>query len=66
MTATAKALLSEFERLSEREQKDLAAEILRLCRKWEWPALTDEELTQIAEERFLTLDMEEAGNAKSG
>jgi hypothetical protein len=64
MTATARALLDKFERLSEREQKDLAAKILLLCRKWDWPALTDEELTQIAEERFLALDMEEARNAK--
>jgi len=64
MTATARALLNEFERLSLREQKDLAAEILRLCRKWDWPSVTYDELVQIAEDRFLALDREEARDAK--
>lgn len=65
MTARVKALLAEIEKLTDREKIDLTTEIVRRSGHWEYPPLTDEELTLAAEEVFLRLDKEEAEHERS-
>ncbi|MDO9289440.1 MAG: hypothetical protein Q7T83_11700 [Thermodesulfovibrionales bacterium] len=63
MTTDIKEILNTFELLSENEKKDLASEILRRTVKFDFPPLTDEDLTQSAEKLFLELDRRESQSA---
>ncbi|MFN0052941.1 MAG: hypothetical protein ACKV0T_12200 [Planctomycetales bacterium] len=54
------AILTEFEQLTEPEKEEVAAEIMRRRMQLNWPPLADDELAQIADERFTELDLEEA------
>jgi hypothetical protein len=63
MAASVADILRAFEHLSEAEQKDLAAEILRRSAHWDWPALSDEDFVLNAEQLFLELDQSEANDA---
>lgn len=65
MTKRVQAILNSFERLSKEEQKDAVGEMIRRRKQSASPPLTDEELTLIAEERFLELDRREAAAGKS-
>jgi hypothetical protein len=60
MTATVKKLLEAFDKLSEAEKHELLAQVIRRTVGAEYGSLTDEELTLVAEERFLERDKEEA------
>jgi hypothetical protein len=60
MNSRVTAILEEFESLSEAEQRDLAAEILRRSSQWDNLPLTDNELAGLAEQQFLEFDIEEA------
>lgn len=63
MTDQSRALLESFEALSHSEQREVAAEILRRTLILDYPPLTDDELVQIADERFQELDREEGQDA---
>jgi hypothetical protein len=58
MTAQAQDILYAFDRLPEDDKREVVAELLRRSATIETPPLTD-----AAEELFLQLDREEAGNA---
>ena len=65
MTSAAMEMLSEFEQLTERDQFEVAREILLRARRWEYPDLTDDEITAIADEAFCRLDAEEATDGRT-
>lgn len=60
MSSTTQELLIFFEQLSEPEQQEVAAEILRRTLNKDLPDLTDEELILNAEELFLSLEQSES------
>jgi len=60
MTALAQEILNSFDRLPDTEQLEIALEILRRLVNFDFPPLTDKDLTLNAEELFLALDQEEA------
>jgi len=60
MTTAVQELISRFDQLNEQEQREAAREILLRTSRLESPPLTDEELTALADERFLELDRREA------
>jgi hypothetical protein len=62
MAPSVPEILRAFEKLSEPEKKDLAAEILRRSAHLEWPPLSEEELILNAEEVFLQLDKAESAD----
>ena len=66
MTKRVHAILQTIKRLTESEQKDLIAEIVRRSARLSWPPLTDDELVFAAEELFLRLDKEEMSDESSG
>jgi hypothetical protein len=59
MKATVQLLLQSFDHLADSEKRELATEVLRRTIHFDLPALTDDELVQLAEERFLDLENEE-------
>lgn len=63
MNATAQNLLERFDELPRNDQQEVAREILRRTAEFESAPLSDEELTQHADELFLELDRAEAANA---
>ena len=65
MTSAAMEMLSEFEQLTERDQFEVAREILLRARHWEYPDLTDDEIAAIADEAFCRLDAEEATDGRT-
>lgn len=65
MTSTAMEVLSGFERLTERDQREVARKILLKVRCWEYPDLTDDEIAAVADEAFGLLDAEEAANGRT-
>lgn len=60
MTVQVQHILVDFERLTETEKKDVAAEILRRAASLHWAPLTDDELVSVADEAFARLDQDEA------
>lgn len=62
MTIAVEFLIDSFERLSEREKKQFAFEILRRISDLDYAALSDEELLLSAEAVFLELDQEEVAD----
>ncbi len=60
MSITVQNLLNSFENLSESEKREMASEILKRTVSFDFPALSDEDLTLSAEELFLELDQREA------
>ena len=62
MTTAVEKLLDSFDHLSEIERRDAIAAILLRSARLEYPPLTDDELTAIAEERFLELDAQETSD----
>ena len=59
MTKRVKACLDSFEQLNDKEQQTVVAVILRRHFDCSQHPLSDMELNQIAEERFLELDRRE-------
>ncbi|MDB5352479.1 MAG: hypothetical protein JWN86_3726 [Planctomycetota bacterium] len=64
MTASVQQLLETFDRLSEPERLEAAAEILRRSSEPECSPLDDETLNRIAEESFREYDRREAASAQ--
>jgi hypothetical protein len=60
MTASAQEILNSFDSLSNTDQMEIALEILKRLANFDFPPLTDEDLALNAEERFLSLDQQEA------
>ena len=60
MVTDVRNLIDTFDRLSEAEQREAAAQILRRTLNFDVPPLSDEELVLSAEEIFLELDRREA------
>lgn len=60
MNASVQQLLEDCSRLSDAEQHDVAAEILRRVSTLSDAPLTDAELTRLADESFLELDRQES------
>lgn len=62
MTLAVEFLIDSFERLSEREKKQFAFEVLRRTSDLDYAALSDEELLLSAEAVFLELDQQEVAD----
>ena len=62
MSTTAKQLLASFDALPETIKFEVAYEILRRTKDFEFPPLTDDELVANAEATFLELDRREMNN----
>ena len=56
-------LIMAFDRLTEGQQREFAAEVLRRTRDLKWPPLDDETINRIADESFLECDIREAADA---
>lgn len=61
MTAEAKHVIEDFEALPEDEKREVLAEIIRMSRDLDYPALTDGELVSAADQLFAQYDRREAG-----
>ncbi|MBX3279895.1 MAG: hypothetical protein KF868_17980 [Acidobacteria bacterium] len=59
MSTNAQELITLFDALPEAAKFEVAVEILRRTRDFEFPPLTDDELVASAEELFLELDQRE-------
>jgi hypothetical protein len=59
MTAEAKHLIEEFGALSDPAKREVLTELLRLSRNLEYPVASDDELTSVANEVFLSYDERE-------
>ena len=57
-------LITEFDRLTEGQQREFAAAVLQRTRDLEWPPLDDETIDRIADESFLQYDIREAADAE--
>lgn len=62
MTLAVQTILERFEKLTEPEKRDAAREILRRLPVAATPAMSDDELTALADELFQELDRQEAGS----
>jgi hypothetical protein len=62
MSITAQQLLASFDALPETVKFEVALEILRRTKDFEFPPLTDDELIDNAEAIFLELDRREMNN----
>ena len=65
MSQAVQNFLNSFDSLNKSEQWEITSEILRRTLSLNFPALTDEELIQSAEELFLELDRQELEDEKS-
>jgi hypothetical protein len=65
MSTASEGLLESFESLSDTDKREVAAEIIRRTRSFNFPPLTDEELSLNAEQVFLDLDAREAADGQS-
>jgi hypothetical protein len=61
MTAEAKHVIEDFEALPEEEKREVLAEIIRMSRDLDYPALSDGELVSVADQLFAQYDRREAG-----
>ena len=57
-------LINAFDRLSESEQREFAATVLRRTRDLSWPPLDDETIDRIADESFVAYDSREADDVQ--
>ncbi len=60
MTAAGKHILQDFESLPDTEKREVLANLLRISREIEYPAIGDEELIASADAIFLEYDRREA------
>lgn len=65
MTKAVQQLLATFDSLTEAEQREAAAEVLRRAVELAPPELPEEALTEAAEELFRELDAREAADGRS-
>ncbi|MGD1936089.1 MAG: hypothetical protein ACFCA4_00825 [Cyanophyceae cyanobacterium] len=66
MTTAVQTLLESFDSLTADEQWTLIKTLLHRTLHLDFPPLTDDELTQTADELFLIFDAEESGAADHG
>jgi hypothetical protein len=62
VTAEAKHLIEDFEKLSDLEKREVLSELLHAAQLLEYPATTEDELVSAANEVFLEYDSREAGD----
>ncbi|MGK7899182.1 MAG: hypothetical protein AB4372_37585 [Xenococcus sp. (in: cyanobacteria)] len=60
MTVLAQEILKTFDKLPNKEQIEIALQILRRLADSDFPPLTNEDIVLNAEELFLTLDQQES------
>jgi hypothetical protein len=65
MSTAVRSLLATFDALSEAEQQEAAAELLKRTAHLDYGPLPDEALVELAEQSFLEHDAREAEDAKS-
>ena len=65
MHATSQNILEAFNQLPEREKHAIASEILKQVALLDFPPLTDDALTEIADALFVEHDKTEAADAKA-
>lgn len=56
MSTDSQNVIASFNALPHGEQREVIAELLRKTAVWDTPALTDDELVRLADERFVALD----------
>lgn len=59
MTADAKHLIDDFEKLADAEKREVLSELLHMARHLEYPDIADDELVSAANEVFLEYDRRE-------
>ena len=59
MTADPKHVIEDFQSLPNAAKREVLTELVRISRHIEYPTLTDEELTSVADDIFLTYDKRE-------
>ncbi len=57
-------LIMAFDRLTEAQKREVAAQVLRRTRDLEWPPLDDETIDRIADESFIEYDIRESADAQ--
>lgn len=65
MGSNAAKVIRSFDELPDTEKKIVANQVLLWWRETSRPALTDEELTALADSAFLALDREEDSNGQT-
>ena len=65
MNVTAQSILESFNQLPEPEKLEIAAEIIKQVVMLDFPPLTDEALTEVADALFVEHDEMEANDAKA-
>lgn len=65
MNVTAQSILESFNQLPEPEKLEIATEIIRRVVMLDFPPLTDEALTEVADALFVEHDEMEANDAKA-
>ena len=66
MMSVVQELLTEFDQLTEYEQRELTREIILRTRQWGYADLSEDDIAAVADEAFARLDEEEAGHAHTG
>jgi hypothetical protein len=64
MSDQVQSLINAFDRLSESEQREFAATVLRRTRDLSWPQLDEETIDRIADESFVEYDLREADDVR--
>ncbi|HYI11777.1 MAG TPA: hypothetical protein VEK57_22150 [Thermoanaerobaculia bacterium] len=59
MTVQAKHIIEDFGGLPDPEKREVLAELIRMARHIEYPAVSDDELLSAADEVFLAYDRRE-------
>jgi hypothetical protein len=62
VTADAKRLIEDFEKLSDPEKREVLSELLRAAERLGYPAVGDDELVSAANAVFLEYDRREAAD----
>lgn len=65
MTASVESILHKYDKLTDHDKREVAAEIIRRSLRLSLPPLTDEELVLNAEDVFAGLDQREAADDNS-
>jgi len=62
VTAEAKHLIEDFEKLSDVEKREVLSELLQSAKRLEYPAMTEDELASAADRVLLEYDRREAND----
>jgi hypothetical protein len=61
VTAEAKHLLEDFEKLPDAEKREVLSELLHAAQHLEYPAISEDEIVSAANAQFFEYDRREAG-----